>query len=185
LTIQRNTAIKNSGFTIIEVMIVLAAAGLIMLLVFLAVPQLERVGSNSQRSSDASSVLQLVSEYMLSNSGTPPTPCGPIVGSNSVCSSENDLGALKKLTTVYLSTSSANDISIYPTSAASATNITSSVFPTIADKDTWLIVYNYEICQTAGSNPIATTNGAGYNDIVAVYEVQSGSGYEMECQQLR
>ena len=33
---------KVSGFTIIEVMIVLAIAGLIMVIVFIAVPQLQR-----------------------------------------------------------------------------------------------------------------------------------------------
>jgi prepilin-type N-terminal cleavage/methylation domain-containing protein len=35
---------KEKGFTIIEVMIVLAIAGLIMLVVFLAVPALQRPG---------------------------------------------------------------------------------------------------------------------------------------------
>jgi prepilin-type N-terminal cleavage/methylation domain-containing protein len=40
---------KADGFTIIEVMIVLAIAGLIMLVVFLAVPSLQRNSRNEPR----------------------------------------------------------------------------------------------------------------------------------------
>jgi prepilin-type N-terminal cleavage/methylation domain-containing protein len=43
---------NNEGFTIIEVMIVLAIAGLILLIVFLAVPALQRSSRNTQRKSD-------------------------------------------------------------------------------------------------------------------------------------
>lgn len=43
---------RNEGFTIIEVMIVLAIAGLILLIVFLAVPALQRSSRNTQRKTD-------------------------------------------------------------------------------------------------------------------------------------
>ena len=45
---------RDEGFTIIEVLIVLAIAGLIMLIVFLAVPALQRNSRNTQRTNDAS-----------------------------------------------------------------------------------------------------------------------------------
>ena len=54
---------KESGFTIVEVMIVLAIAGLIILIVFLAVPALQRNSRNTQRSQDVSAVLGGVSEF--------------------------------------------------------------------------------------------------------------------------
>lgn len=44
---------KASGFTIIEVMIVLAIAGFIMGIVFVAIPQLQRNSRNSAREADA------------------------------------------------------------------------------------------------------------------------------------
>lgn len=47
---------SDSGFTIIEVMIVLAIAGLILLIVFLAVPALQRSSRNSQRKADVGRV---------------------------------------------------------------------------------------------------------------------------------
>lgn len=43
---------NSKGFTIIEVMIVLAIAGLILLIVFLAIPALQRNSRNTQRKSD-------------------------------------------------------------------------------------------------------------------------------------
>lgn len=55
---------KNEGFTIIEVLIVLAIAGLIMLIVFLAVPALQRNSRNNQRRNDASRVAAAVTECM-------------------------------------------------------------------------------------------------------------------------
>jgi len=64
---------KESGFTIIEVLIVLAIAGLIMLVVFLAVPALQRNSRNTQRKGDVSSLLGAVSEYVNNNGGALPT----------------------------------------------------------------------------------------------------------------
>lgn len=62
-----------SGFTIIEVMIVLAIAGLIMLIVFLAVPALQRNAHNTSIKNDVSSILGAVNEYENNNGGNLPT----------------------------------------------------------------------------------------------------------------
>lgn len=66
----------QNGFTIIEVMIVLAIAGLILLVVFLAVPALQRNARNTQRREDAGNVLSGVSEYVANNNGSIPTAKG-------------------------------------------------------------------------------------------------------------
>ncbi len=65
----------ESGFTIIEVMIVLAIAGLILLIVFLAVPALQRNSRNTQRKNDVAAVLAAVSEYSDNNNGQSPATC--------------------------------------------------------------------------------------------------------------
>jgi prepilin-type N-terminal cleavage/methylation domain-containing protein len=62
---------RKEGFTIIEVMIVLAIAGLIMLIVFLAVPALQRNSRNQQRSSDASRIAAAIGECASNNNGNP------------------------------------------------------------------------------------------------------------------
>ena len=65
-----NKNLKDAkGFTIIEVLIVLAIAGLIMLVVFLAVPQLRRNQQNSAARNEASRVLAAVTEYEANANG--------------------------------------------------------------------------------------------------------------------
>lgn len=63
---------ENKGFTIIEVLIVLAIAGLIMLIVFLAVPALQRNSRNSGRRSDVGRIGSEVTEFVSNNNGTLP-----------------------------------------------------------------------------------------------------------------
>lgn len=63
---------NNEGFTIIEVMIVLAIAGLILLIVFLAVPALQRTARNTQRKNDAAAVAAAIADYISNNAGTVP-----------------------------------------------------------------------------------------------------------------
>jgi prepilin-type N-terminal cleavage/methylation domain-containing protein len=68
-----NKKLKQSeGFTIIEVLIVLAIAGLIMLIVFLAVPALQRSAHNTSIKNDVSNILGGVNEYVNNNNGTLP-----------------------------------------------------------------------------------------------------------------
>lgn len=64
---------KDSGFTIVEVMIVLAIAGLVILIVFLAVPALQRNSRNTQRKADVSSLLGATNEFRSNNNGRNPT----------------------------------------------------------------------------------------------------------------
>jgi len=63
---------SDQGFTIIEVMIVLAIAGLILLIVFLAVPALQRSARNTQRKNDAAAVDAAISNYISDNNGAVP-----------------------------------------------------------------------------------------------------------------
>lgn len=64
---------QQKGFTIIEVLIVLAIAGLILLIVFLAVPALQRNSRNTQRKNDVAGLLGAVSEWSNNNGGGLPT----------------------------------------------------------------------------------------------------------------
>ncbi len=63
---------KEDGFTIIEVVLVLAIAGLIFLVVFLALPQLQRSRRDSQRRSDAGRVLAALESYASNHNGDYP-----------------------------------------------------------------------------------------------------------------
>lgn len=65
----KNLKKQTEGFTIIEVLIVLAIAGLIMVVVFLAVPALQRNSRNTQRTNDASRIVAGINECMTNNNG--------------------------------------------------------------------------------------------------------------------
>jgi prepilin-type N-terminal cleavage/methylation domain-containing protein len=63
---------KYNGFTIIEVVLVLAIAGLIFLMVFLALPALQRAQRDTQRKEDISRFMTAVTHYEANNRGAIP-----------------------------------------------------------------------------------------------------------------
>lgn len=66
-----NTNIKTKqGFTIIEVVLVLAIAGLIFLMVFIAWPALQRSQRDTQRRNDYSMLSTAISNYATNNGGS-------------------------------------------------------------------------------------------------------------------
>lgn len=71
--LKRSLNKSQKGFTIIEVMIVLAIAGLILVMVLIAIPQLQRNQRNTARQNDASRLATSVSRWTANNSGTVPS----------------------------------------------------------------------------------------------------------------
>lgn len=69
--LSRNKSEK--GFTIIEVVLVLAIAGLIFLMVFIALPALQASQRDTARKNDASTVAAAVTQYSSNNKGVFPT----------------------------------------------------------------------------------------------------------------
>ena len=61
-----------SGFTIIEVIIVLAIAGLILLVIFLAIPALQRHARNNARKTDVIALAASIAEFRNNHSGQVP-----------------------------------------------------------------------------------------------------------------
>lgn len=69
---------KNAkGFTIIEVVLVLAIAGLIFLVVFLALPALQRGQRDTQRKQDLGRFMSQLTAYQSNTQGQLPTAWGP------------------------------------------------------------------------------------------------------------
>lgn len=63
---------NDRGFTIIEVVLVLAIAGLIFLMVFIALPSLQRGQRDTQRKQDLSRVQVQLTNYLSSTRGSAP-----------------------------------------------------------------------------------------------------------------
>ena len=62
----------KKGFTIIEVVLVLAIAGLIFLMVFIALPALQRSQRNTRRRQDMARIISAVNDYQANNNGKLP-----------------------------------------------------------------------------------------------------------------
>ena len=96
----------QKGFSIIEVLIVLAIAGLIMLIVFLAVPALQRNSRNTAREADASKVLAAINQC-LSNRNGQTTSCNTqaLLTNNGGL----EMASLNQITTIAISTANVNN----------------------------------------------------------------------------
>lgn len=64
---------QSDGFTIIEVVLVLAIAALIMLMVFIALPALQRSQRDTARTNDISRLQSAINNYKSQNRGRTPT----------------------------------------------------------------------------------------------------------------
>ncbi len=69
---QKRQTNTMKGFTIIEVVLVLAIAGLIFLMVFIALPALQRNQRDTQRRDDMSRFMSQISQYQANNNGKIP-----------------------------------------------------------------------------------------------------------------
>ena len=77
---------RNKGFTIIEVVLVLAIAGLVFLMVFIALPALQAAQRDTQRRADVAIIIAAVKNYTKNNHGKAPPDSGS--GSNILSSDE-------------------------------------------------------------------------------------------------
>jgi len=68
-----NTRTNNQGFSIIEVVLVLAIAALIFLMVFIALPALQRGQRDTARKQDVGTVAAAINTYRSNHRGTLPT----------------------------------------------------------------------------------------------------------------
>jgi len=70
--VKRNITIRDRGFTIIEILIVLAIAGLILTIVFIAVPQLQRNARDNQRQAMVARLKTELETFSANNQGQYP-----------------------------------------------------------------------------------------------------------------
>jgi prepilin-type N-terminal cleavage/methylation domain-containing protein len=148
----------NKGFTIIEVLIVLAIAGVIMVIVFLAVPALQRNSRNTQYRSEASQLLAAATEWSNNNNGKAPNATdggAPIL-------------ALTKNKNITALTVTAN-------LAASQTNVDPATVPTLTSAT---LVPVAQCGTTTGK----ISSGAA-RQVALVFMIENGSGVAtQQCQ---
>lgn len=147
---------SQKGFTIIEVMIVLAIAALILLIVFLAVPALQRSSRNTQRKSDVSRV-----------------------GSAAQTVISNNNGSLTALTSANVQ-AELGTLSYYTNTNVTVTGAASGTVTNGTDVD-HVNIYTDATCSTMTGGQGATSTGATSREIAIVYSAESGSGTDKLC----
>jgi len=76
-----NVQKQTKGFTIIEVVLVLAIAALIFLMIFIALPALQRGQRDTARKQDLGTVAAAVNDYTANHRGNVPPAAGQVVSS--------------------------------------------------------------------------------------------------------
>jgi prepilin-type N-terminal cleavage/methylation domain-containing protein len=158
----KNKSKTNGGFTIIEVLIVLAIAGLILLIVFLAVPALQRNSRNTSMKNDVQNVLGGIAEYQGANNGVLPTG----VATNAAGGTVNYTGA----TATSISIQGTTEVATVTAVPTAPTNGSGGNISTGQIK-----VYLKAKCN--GNNAVTTNNRAA----AAFYLVETASSSTLQC----
>ncbi len=169
----KNIRRKTEGFTIIEVLIVLAIAGLILLIVFLAVPALERNARNTSRKDDVANILGAMNEYVNNNSGQLPTA--------------NCLGTCNTADGNWLANAKLSHYTygeVYFTAETTALTTAPHTGNPAAGGNAWALdtvnMYSYAACS---GNAIDQSGNASAQEYVAFYYVETGGTPTLQCQQ--
>ncbi|HSW99820.1 MAG TPA: type II secretion system protein [Patescibacteria group bacterium] len=154
---KQNKRDQEKGFTIIEVLIVLAIAGLILLIVFLAVPALQRNSRNTQRKDDVSRIGSALQEFVNNNNGAIPT-------ATDNASIQALLGTLAYYTNA--------NVTVAGAATGTATNGTTV--------DT-VVIYTNATCASMTGGQGATSAGATTRQAAITYSTETGSGTAKLC----
>lgn len=153
---------RNQGFTIIEVMIVLAIAGLILLIVFLAVPALQRSSRNTQRKQDVGRITSAATTVLSDNNNT--------IADLTNAALQAELGTLSFYANTSVTVTSA---------AAGGYNGT----PKNAVGDTAVLVVTGATCGqiTTGAGGQGAETSTDPTSLAVLYATETGSGVAEEC----
>jgi len=166
-----NSRKSLGGFTIIEVLIVLAIAGLIMLIVFLAVPALQRNSRNTGRRSEGARIAVAVAELISTNGRNPNYTYDAVSIYKNAGGPFNYLGIL---TPNVISTCVANSMKDHPGNIAICSQATVTL--NIPDADTVLIAAT----STCGSSP-NIIKPATWTQAAVFYTIETTDGYNVVC----
>jgi prepilin-type N-terminal cleavage/methylation domain-containing protein len=154
---------NNKGFTIIEVVLVLAIAGLIFLMVFIALPALQAGQRDTARKSDVANVAAAVSSYSSNNRGDSVntaklrTQVGSNISSNS--------------TSVIVNTTSGAQTITYQAGSATASTAARAV------QDGLVVVTYSTKCGTSSASQVLSPGTARQYTVVTKLEGGAGNAF--------
>lgn len=159
----------QSGFTIIEVLIVLAIAGLIMVAVFTAVPALQRSSRNTQRKSSAAQISASISSYVSNNNGV--LPANQVALQTALA--DYKPGFFPSPGNIWFSTLSAANVALLTTATVGGVGTATTV------STESVLFASGVVCNS--TNTGATTTGGSSRSYVILYAVETGSTAALQC----
>lgn len=153
----------QKGFTIIEVLIVLAIAGLILLIVFLAVPALQRNSRNTAARQDAGRLIDAANEFVSNNNGKLPAAASAADATTIL----NQAGSLGQFTLTGATATAKDKFSIASGSAAAVA--------ALSTQDTAQLVTG-ATCDTSGA-----TKPGNARQMALQYTLEGGSSVIAVC----
>lgn len=164
---------SEKGFTIIEVVVVLAIAGLIFGIVFWALPNLQRSNRDSSRRTIASNVLANLDQYASNNNGQ--YPVGSLTGTNNFEDFLLDFfsgGIADPLAGDWVDTGGGVGANALLSASTSGTGLNVDD----GDDDTFTLMYATSARCTPGTAG-AMEAGSGTRAIAIAVELEQGTGY--------
>ena len=164
-----NTQKNNKGFTIIEVVLVLAIAGLIFLMVFLALPALQRTQRDTQRKNDLSRFAGAITSFKSNNNGKLPWTDGAPV---------NYVIAPAEMVSTFVSGYLTSGGSSFNDPSTDSAYVINSLVDNSVTADATIPVSGgggqIKIYKTSGADCTTSTPSAGNTFVVAMYVENGG-----------
>ena len=164
---------KQRGFTFIEVLIVLVIAGLMMLVVFMAVPAARRSAHNNVRHKDTALLLAAVTEFRSQS------PSGALPDS---CNSAQDGCFAKNTPRGYYQDTDAAPAVTYVKLNHEYSDADALLQADDDDVTEKVVMYSYAICNDSGTMP--TGQFASPQDVAVQYAIETFSGAALQCKQI-
>lgn len=166
---MKNSKRHQKGFTIIEVMIVLVIAAIILLMVFVAVPALQRNSRNTQRKADVGRIGAATTEFVSGNNGTLPAASNASVANSDAQKIGSNFGTLS----YYTFAVPANFI--VETQSVVAAN-------TVANSDQVRVVTNAQ-CDTSAGNQGKVVSGNA-RQMAIQFATETAASTQPQCQNI-
>lgn len=169
-----NTTQSQKGFSIIEVVLVLAIAGLIFLMVFIALPALQRSQRDSARQQEVGTVVSAIGTYGSANNGRLPTTAaqlGAIINGKDV--NDSSAAVLDSGATIQIRAYS-TDLSLTASADASV-----NLDATIGLEE--ILVVTGAKCPSEGGSQIVLERGTSRQAAVTAIQESGGSQGSLYC----
>ena len=179
--------LNKKGFTIIEVMIVLAIAGLILLIVFIAVPTLTRDQHNTGRKEDAGRLVTAWGDFVSNSGGQLPTSGNWSTDCQAIINDAGNLnqGQVPSKTGSGTSATTINTFTCKTGSPSSSTSVDGLYLVngaqtiTITPTSGFMAIFDTGATCNGSTSTNASSNS---NDTALFYDLETGSGsYNWAC----